>query len=278
MSRVAGKVCVVTGAASGIGRALAVELAERGASGIAISDVNEEGLAETAALLTGVKVDSAVLDVADREAFIAYAARVAEEFGVVHQIYNNAGVGDSGSIDELDYRRLDRIIGINLWGVIHGTKEFLPHLIASGDGHVTNVSSLNGILAQAEMSGYCTTKFGVRGFTESVALDMKAKRLPVGVSVVHPGGIKTEIANAALASAPEYGVEVTAEMEARNRLYNDRLLRMPPSKAAEIIVNGVESDRGRIMVGNDARMLDGLVRLLPSRWPAITGRLEKLLG
>lgn len=279
MSGARGKVCAVTGAGSGIGRALAVELARRGAAGLALSDVDEEGLRATAAMIPagGAHVHQSRLDVSDREAFAAHAGEVAERFGVVHQVYNNAGIADSGPITEFEYEHYRRVLDINLWGVIHGTKEFLPHLVASGDGHVVNISSLNGIMAQAELSAYCASKFAVRGFTESVALDMEAQGLPVRATVVHPGGVSTAIATSALARAERDGREVTDEHRQRMRVYNEKLLRLPAARAAEIIIDGVEADRPRVLVGNDARLMDGLVRVTPRRWPAVTGWLQRRL-
>ena len=174
MSSFTGKVAVVTGAGSGIGRALALALGHRGAR-LAISDVNGDGLADTADQLKslGAATHAQQLDVSDRQAVQAYASAVAEHYGVVHQLYNNAGIaGASATVQETEYAAYERIIAINLWGVINGTKEFLPHLIASGDGHVINVSSLNGFMGQASMTGYCSTKFAVRGFSESLRAEM----------------------------------------------------------------------------------------------------------
>jgi NAD(P)-dependent dehydrogenase (short-subunit alcohol dehydrogenase family) len=264
MSSVAGKVCVVTGAGSGIGRALAMELAARGAR-LAISDVNEAGLAETESLLGGVHVHRAFLDVSDREAVHAYADDVARHFGVVHHLYNNAGIAFRRPIVDTSYDDFERVLDVNLWGVIHGTKAFLPHLIASGDGHLVNVSSLNGYMVQPGMSHYCTSKFAVRGFTEAVRADMLAEGHPVGVTCVHPGGIRTNIASAAVESAKKLGLPYTADDERRQRIYDKRLLKMDPARAAKIIVHGVERKRPRVLVGRDARFVDAAVRLLPAR-------------
>jgi NAD(P)-dependent dehydrogenase (short-subunit alcohol dehydrogenase family) len=218
MSSVRGKVAVVTGAGSGIGRQLALELAKRGAR-LALSDVDEVGLGETAdrAGALGAEVHTARLDVSDRAAVEAYATAVAERFGVVHQVYNNAGVAGGGAVLDTDWAEYDRVLSINLFGVLHGTKAFLPHLVASGDGHVVNVSSLNGIMGQGRMTAYCTSKFGVRGFTESLRAELLAAGHPVQVSVVHPGGVRTNIATAALEHAKARGQEVTADEEARHR-------------------------------------------------------------
>jgi NAD(P)-dependent dehydrogenase (short-subunit alcohol dehydrogenase family) len=277
MSAVAGKVCVVTGAGSGIGRALALGLARRGAR-LALSDVNEEGLAATAALVPGTQVHTARLDVSDRAAMTAYAADVAAHFGVVHQVYNNAGIAHSNTVLESEYEEYERVFAVNLWGVIHGTKAFLPHLIASGDGHVVNVSSLNGFLAQDEMSHYCTTKFAVRGFTETLRTEMLVAGHPVGVTVVHPGGIKTNIASAALEAARASGQEVTEAHEERRRFYEEKLLKMDPAKAADIIIGAVEADKPRVLVGSDAKAVDVLVRLLPARYPKVFLAVNRRMG
>jgi NAD(P)-dependent dehydrogenase (short-subunit alcohol dehydrogenase family) len=276
MSKLQGKVAVVTGAGSGIGRALATELGAR----LAISDVNGEGLAQTAAIVgpTGAAVHQQTLDVSDREAFERYAAAVADHFGVVHQIYNNAGIAHSRTVLESNYRDYERVLAINLWGVIHGTKAFLPHLIDSGEGHLVNISSLNGYFAQERMTHYCTSKFAVRGFTESVRAEMLSAGLPVKVSVVHPGGIKTNIASAALQSAVELGEPVTQADERRQHAYNEKLLKMDPSQAARIIVNGVEAGKPRILVGNDAKLVDTIVRLLPARATRLSVAFERRLS
>jgi NAD(P)-dependent dehydrogenase (short-subunit alcohol dehydrogenase family) len=259
-----GQVAVVTGAGSGIGRALAVELARRDAR-LAICDVNLNGLAQTEDLLAGTQVHRAEVDVSDRDAVHAHADDVARHFGEVHQLYNNAGIAFRRSIVDTDYADFERVLDVNLWGVIHGTKAFLPHLIASGDGHLVNVSSLNGYMVQPGMTHYCTSKFAVRGFTEGVRADMLAGRHPVGVTCVHPGGIRTNIANAALESAKTLGLPYTAADERRQKLYNEKFLRMDPARAAKIIVHGVERNRPRVLVGRDARFIDAFVRLLPAR-------------
>ncbi|MFK0104053.1 SDR family NAD(P)-dependent oxidoreductase [Streptomyces sp. NPDC091217] len=277
MSNVQNKVAVVTGAASGIGRALALGLARRGAR-LALSDVHDRGLADTADRIKalGADVHIAHLDVSDRAAVEAYAAAVADHYGTVHQIYNNAGVpGGSRTVLDADWESYEHVIGINLFGVIHGTKAFLPHLIASGDGHVINVSSLNGYLAQPMLSDYCASKFAVRGFTEALRAEMLAARHPVRVTVVHPGGVRTNIANAGLEKAA--GREPTAQELARVDTYNSRLLTLPAERAAQIIVDGVERGSPRILVGRDAKSVDLLVRLLPKLHPKLLLRVERRL-
>jgi NAD(P)-dependent dehydrogenase (short-subunit alcohol dehydrogenase family) len=277
MSKAAGKACVVTGAGSGIGRALAVELARRGAR-LAISDVNTAAVAETEELLAGSEVHRATLDVSDRDAVHAYADDVAAHFGEVHQLYNNAGIAFRRTIVDSEYADFERVLDVNLWGVIHGTKAFLPRLIASGDGHLCNVSSLNGYMTQPGMAHYCTSKFAVRGFTEAVRADMLAGGLPVGVTCVHPGGIRTNIATAALENARLRGLPFTEADERRQQLYNKKLLRMDPARAAQIIVDGVERNRPRVLVGRDARFVDAFVRLLPARHVPLSVALDERFG
>ncbi|MBO9534492.1 MAG: SDR family NAD(P)-dependent oxidoreductase, partial [Solirubrobacteraceae bacterium] len=259
-----GRVCAVTGAGSGIGRALALELARRGAK-LALSDVNETTLAETGKLAEqlGAEVITDRLDTSDAAAWEAYAKRVLDHYGVVNQIYNNAGIALGRSVKDSTIADYDRVLGINLRGVIAGTVTFLPHLIASGDGYVVNISSLNGIVAQPEMSHYVTAKFGVRGFTESLRMEMQVAGHPVGVSVVHPGGIKTNIANAENEAAKAEGKQ-HPDGDKRTKLYNEKLLKMPPEQAANIILGGVEKRKMRIIVGNDARAMDLFERIAPT--------------
>ncbi len=268
-----GKVVVITGAASGIGRALAVSCATRG-SLLALSDVNEAGLAETAELARAggareVRCDR--LDVSDRAAYTAYADATAEHFGRVNVLVNNAGVALSGDIVDLAYADLEWIVATNFWGVVHGTKEFLPHVIASGDGHVVTLSSLFGLMSVPGQGAYNATKYAVRGFTEALREEMLVARYPVGVTVVHPGGIKTAIARNARAAA---GVDQAANA----RLFDDQLARMEPERAAEIIVRGVLANKARVLVGVDAHAVHHLARLLGSRYQdVVASRARRLL-
>jgi NAD(P)-dependent dehydrogenase (short-subunit alcohol dehydrogenase family) len=182
------RVAVITGAGSGIGRALALELAERGAQ-LALSDINEASVSETVTLCQnrGAQAKGYRLDVADREQVTAHAAEVVEHFGRVNIVVNNAGVALKANVEEMSYTDLDWLMGINFWGVVHGTKAFLPHLIASGDGHLVNISSVFGLIGVPTQSAYNAAKFGVRGFTEALRQEMLIDRRPVGVSCVHPG-------------------------------------------------------------------------------------------
>ena len=264
------KVVVITGAGSGIGRALALNLARRG-SLLALSDVDEAGLAETVAQATkagAIRVRSDRLDVADRDAFARYALDVVQEFGRVNVVINNAGVALAGDFNDLEYADIDWIVGVNFWGVVHGTKEFLPHLIASGDGHVVNLSSLFGLVSMPGQSMYNATKYAVRGMTEALREEMLIAGHPVGVTAVHPGGIKTAIARNARVSAKE-SKEQTAQ------LFDEKLARMTPERAAEIIVNGILKNRARVLVGIDAHAVHHFAKLLGSRYQDVVARTSK---
>ncbi|MBX9918790.1 MAG: SDR family NAD(P)-dependent oxidoreductase [Mycolicibacterium frederiksbergense] len=258
MEGFAGKVCVVTGAGSGIGQALAVELGRSGAK-LAISDVDAEGLAVTEERLKaiGAPVKSDRLDVTEREAFELYAASVKEHFGKVNQIYNNAGIAYSGDIEVSSYKDIERIMDVDFWGVVNGTKSFLPHLIESGDGHVVNVSSLFGIFSVPGQAAYNAAKFAVRGFTEALRQEMAVAKHPVKVTCVHPGGIKTAIARNATAAE---GIDVQKMANA----FDKKLAKTSPERAAKIILEAVRKDRARVLVGADAKILDVFVRITGS--------------
>jgi short-subunit dehydrogenase len=274
-----GQVAVVTGAGSGIGRELAYGLGRRGCR-LAISDVDERGLADTAGSLRANRVEvlAAQLDVADRDAVTDHAQQVVDRFGVVHQLYNNAGVATNRSLVELSYAELDRVLRINLWGVIHGTMAFLPQLIASGNGHLVNISSVNAFLAQPGLTAYCASKAGVRGFTEAVRAEMIADGHPVQVSVVHPGGVRTNIATAALEHARAIGVPITADDERGTAFYNEKLLTSPADDVAEDILAAVARGRPRVIVGSHARTIDVLTRLLPSRSSQLGAQLQRAMS
>jgi NAD(P)-dependent dehydrogenase (short-subunit alcohol dehydrogenase family) len=264
------KVAVITGAASGIGRALAVNLAARG-SLLALSDVDEPGLARTVALATeaGARaVRSDHLDVSDRAAFRMYARSVAEHFGQVDLVINNAGVALTGQVEDLSYRDLDWIVGVNFWGVVHGTMEFLPHLIASGDGHLVNMSSVFGLMSTPGQGAYNATKYAVRGLTEALREEMLIRRCPVGVTVVHPGGIKT-------AMARNSRVSWRADKEATIRLFEDRLARTKPEHVADVVISAVLHNRARVLVGPDAHALHWLVTACGARYQDLMAAVSR---
>jgi NAD(P)-dependent dehydrogenase (short-subunit alcohol dehydrogenase family) len=264
MSSFEGKVAVVTGAASGIGAALAARLAAAGAS-LALCDVDEAGLEQAAASAraSGARVHEAVVDVSDRAAMQAFANDVRSQFGVVHQIYNNAGIGHIGPITDVDYDDIRRVMDVNFWGVVHGTKEFLPHLIDSGDGHVVNVSSVFGIVAAPWLSGYDAAKFAVRGFTEALRGELLAARHPVRVTCVHPGGVRTPFV--------EHAEAAPGEDLARVERYFRRITVTTPDGAARAILRGVRLNRARLLIGPDARLADAAQRIFGSQYERVAG-------
>ena len=263
MEGFAGKVAVVTGAGSGIGQALAIELGRSGAS-LAISDVDTEGLAQTEEKLKaiGAPVKADRLDVTERERFLLYADEVNEHFGKVNQIYNNAGIAHTGDVEVEQFKDIERVMDVDFWGVVNGTKAFLPHLIASGDGHVINISSVFGLFSVPGHSAYNSAKFAVRGYTEALRQEMMAARHPVGVTTVHPGGIKTAIArNATVAE----GLDVTSWPSCSTSGWPTPAR----SEPHEIILEAVRKDRARVLVGPDAKVLDLLVRVTGSGYQRI---------
>jgi NADP-dependent 3-hydroxy acid dehydrogenase YdfG len=251
----AGKVAAVTGAGSGIGQALAIELGRSGAK-VAISDVDLDGLAQTEEQLKaiGAPFKSDRLDVTEREAFLAYADAVAEHFGKVNQIYNNAGIAFTGDIEVSQFKDIERVMDVDFWGVVNGTKAFLPHVIASGDGHVINISSVFGLFSVPGQAAYNSAKFAVRGFTEALRQEMILAHHPVAVTTVHPGGIKTAIARNATAAEG-------LDRDELAKLFDKRLATTSPQKAARVILDAVRKKKGRVLVGNDAKVLDLMVRV-----------------
>ncbi len=255
-----GRVAAITGAGSGIGRALAKELAARGTA-LALSDIDEDGLAETVAQCerAGVKVTSQRLDVADRAAMFEWADAVATDHGKVNLIFNNAGVALAGTVADQPIEDFEWLMGINFWGVVHGTQAFLPYLKASGEGHVINVSSVFGLVSIPSQSAYNAAKFAVRGYTDALRMELEIEGVNVSSTTVHPGGIKTNIARNARVddSAKLFGNNDDAGDEF------DKLARTTPEKAAQVILGAVKEDRRRVLIGADARMFD-LVSRLPA--------------
>ena len=266
MQQFQGKVAAITGAGSGIGRGLALALAGRGAH-LALSDIDDAGLAETVALVeqsTGVsgavKVASSLVDVTDRDAVDAWATSVVEEFGKANLIFNNAGVALSANVGAMSYDNFRWLMDINFWGVVHGTLGFLPHLKASGDGHVINISSVFGLLGIPSQSAYNSAKFAVRGFTDALRTELDIENCRVSATTIHPGGIRTNIARNARFEFAEHEEAIDAEQAAVDF---EKFTRTTPDKAAELIVGAVEKNKRRALIGPDAHVFDAAARISP---------------
>lgn len=257
-----GNVAAITGAGSGIGRALALALAKEGCE-LALSDVNEAGLQETAqqAQACGVRVHVQKLDVADRDAVYQWADTVVSHFGKVNMIFNNAGVSLSETVESMGYDNFEWLMNINFWGVVYGTKAFLPYLKQSGDGHIINISSVFGIIGVPTQSAYNAAKFAVRGFTESLREEMAISGYPVQVTCVHPGGIKTNIVRSSRIG--DVGRMGPSEKNKAAKQF-DAMARTSPEDAARVILDGVRNNAPRVLIGLDAKVIDTVQRLLPT--------------
>ena len=264
---VSGRVAVITGAGSGIGRAIALSLARRGGR-LALCDVRREGLEETAALVAGLgaRCTTYLLDVADRAAVAALPAAVLQDHGAVHLLVNNAGLAVGGSFEHVSETDFDWLMEINFHAVVRMTRAFLPHLRAADEARIVNLSSIYGILAPPGQTAYSASKFAVRGFSNALRHELEGSN--VGVTVVHPGGVATGIVRHARTPAGMDPAEV-----ARRLRHSEKLLRLPPEKAGEIIVGAIERNRPRVLVGTDARLLALVERLLPVRYWRLLGAL-----
>lgn len=269
--KVAGRTAVITGAASGIGRGTALALAKRGCD-LALADLNEAGLAETAALAEahGVKVSRHRIDVAGRESVAAFPDRVLAAHGRADLLFNNAGVAIGGTFEQVAEEDFDWLMEINFWGVVRMTRAFLPLLRSSGEARIVNISSIFGIIAPPGQTAYSASKFAVRAFSESLRRELEEEGANIGVTVVHPGGINTSIAKSA---RPPRGVNAIDLAEQKARF--EKFLKMPPEKAGEIIVRGVEKERPRVLVGGDARVMAIIERLAPVSYWKLLGRAVK---
>src|SRR3954453_9495387 len=266
----AGRTAVITGAGSGMGRGLAQLLARRGCP-VAIFDIDEAGLAETERLGGGAgdRVFSRRLDVSDPAAQLALAAEVREwSPAPLGAVFNNAGVTLSQTIEDVSDEDFRWIVDINFWGVVHGTKAYLPWLREQNAGAVVNTSSIFGIVAWPTQGTYNATKFAVRGFTEALRHELRGTGVRAGS--VHPGGVETNIVKRARFYVGERGAPDHDQLQ----LDFARVARLSPDKAAAIIVRGVERGRGRILVGSDARAVDLLQRLVPERYFDVVERIE----
>lgn len=261
MQTLEGRLAVVTGAASGIGRATAERLAERGCD-LALVDVNAAGLEDAAQAVRtrGRQASTHLADVADRDRMRALADEVMGEHGRVHVLVNNAGVSVGSTLLDHGWEDFDWIVGINFWGVVHGCKFFLPHLLRAEEGHIVNLSSMLGFLGVAGQTGYCSTKFAVRGFSEALHAELAGTR--VGITSVHPGAIRTNILRAA---------RLPDEERSRAEALMQRWAR-PPEAAARKIVRAVERNRLRVVVGWESHLAFVLGRLFPNGVPRLVAR------
>ena len=267
MKSFSGKVAAITGAGSGIGQATAIALAKEGCH-LAISDISEESLEKTVELLAGyaVNISTHVVDVSNKNAVYQYAEDTVSTHGKVNLIMNNAGVGLGETVENMSYENFEWLMNINFWGVVHGTKAFLPFLKASGDGHVVNVSSVFGIIAVPSQGAYNAAKFAVKGFTECLREELALEGSQVQVTCIHPGGIKTNIVRNSRIG--EVGLAGARTKDKATKMF-DKAARTSPPVAAQTILNGVRKNKPRVLIGPDARVIDTLQRLLPTRYQNI---------
>jgi NAD(P)-dependent dehydrogenase (short-subunit alcohol dehydrogenase family) len=265
--RLSDRTAVVTGAGSGIGRGIAQSLAQRGCH-LALADISEAGLAETVGLVksANVRVTSHRLDVADRAAVAAFPDIVAAAHGGAALLFNNAGVAVAGSFDQVSERDFEWLFEINFWAVVRLTRAFMPLLKASDEARLVNLSSLFGLISPPGQTAYAASKFAVRGFSNALRFELEGSN--VGVTVVHPGGVATKIADNARRPAGTSNAEVNEQIERARRV-----LTMPPAQAGEIIIKAVERRAARVLVGRDAKMMALLERLAPVSYWNILGPL-----
>jgi butyryl-CoA dehydrogenase len=262
MREIRGAVAVVTGAASGIGRALAVDLARRGAQ-LALVDVNAAGLEETRSLLGNAVARTYMVDVSKAAAVEALANDVQRDFGRASLLVNNAGVALMGTLAELSLDDFAWLIGINFWGVVYGCKFFLPLLAREPDAHIVNVSSIFGLIGPPGQTAYSSSKFAVRGFSESLREELR-QTTAIKVTSVHPAGIATPIANKARAAQ---GVTAAARQEAEEHF--KKVATIPAEEAARVIIKGILGNKNRVLIGSDAYRVDRIQRLFPARASAM---------
>lgn len=262
------RIAVITGAASGIGRALSLALAKEGAR-LALADINQDDLAAVAeeARNAGAEaVEHWSLDVSDEQAWQGFAQEVEQQLGMADLLFNNAGIARMGRFEHTDPEAFQKVVDVNFWGVVYGTRAFLPQ-IKLRQGVFVNISSLFGLIGMPGNTHYCASKFAVRGFNESIRQEFS--EFGVHVTSVHPGGVHTNIANSA-----EFD-EGAEDREALLKRSNEKHLVMPPAKAAEIILSGVRKRKHRVLVGNDAKLLSFFQRLMPASYPKIIARFLK---
>jgi short-subunit dehydrogenase len=262
-------VAIITGAASGIGRALAVRLAREKVAGIAISDVNVQGLNETAEMVEKYNINCSthVVDVANREQMQSFSGEVLAKHGRVTHLINNAGVAMIGTVEEVSLDNIEWLMNINFWGTVHGVKFFLPILREQKLAHIVNVSSVFGFVAPPGQAAYCASKFAVRGFTESLRHELEGSN--VLVSCVHPGGIKTNICNDS-----RIGENASEDAKRKVTRFFDKASPTTADEAAETIFKGVKEKNPRILIGSDAKQIDKIQRLFPKKYFAVMDKLS----
>jgi short-subunit dehydrogenase len=275
MTEIRGSAAAITGAASGIGRALALELAARGAD-LALADRDEAGLAAVAAEIAKAsprKVTTHRVDVGAPDQIAAFAQAASAAHPSLNILVNNAGVALLGQFGEIDQAQMDWLMNINFWGVVHATRAFLPQLSRQRQAHIVNLSSIFGIVAPPGQTAYAAAKFAVRGFSESLRHELQMAASPVRLSVVHPGGVSTNIVRNSRTGS---GISDNARRAQTIERF-DAVAKTTPRDAALRIIDGIEKNRPRILIGNDARFMDILQRLRPaSYWSVLARRLEKM--
>jgi short-subunit dehydrogenase len=274
MTAIKGATAAVTGAASGIGRALALELAQRGCD-LALADRDEAGLQAVAAEIgrdARRKVTTHRADVAEPEEIADFAQAATSAHPALNILINNAGVALFGQFGEIDQAQMDWLFNINFWGVVHSTRAFLGHLSRQREAHIANISSIFGIIAPPGQTAYCAAKFAVRGFSESLRHELQMANSPIRLSVVHPGGVATNIARNSRTGS---GVADNA-FRAQSIERFGTMARTPPEAAARRIIEGIEKNQPRILIGSDARTMDLLQRFRPATyWAPLARRFEK---
>ena len=262
MTAIPGASVAITGAASGIGRALAIELARRGAD-LALADRDEAGLQTLAAEIASAsrrRVSLHRVDVSEPEAVAAFAREAIAAHPALNIVVNNAGVALLGHFHEIDQAQIEWLFNINFWGVVHSTRAFLDHLASQPAAHIVNVSSIFGIVAPPGQTAYAAAKFAVRGFSESLRHELQLANSPVRLSVVHPGGIRTNIVRNSRAGS---GV-TDNERRAQSIERFDAIAQTSARDAALRIIKGIERNEPRILIGGDARFMDILQRFRPA--------------
>jgi len=275
MTEIRGAAAAVTGAANGIGRALAIELAARGCD-LALADRDEAGLQTLAAEIAKAgpqKVSVHRVDVGEPAQIADFAERAIAAHPALNIVVNNAGVALLGQFSEIEQEQMDWLMNINFWGVVHATRAFLPQLARQREAHIVNLSSIFGIIAPPGQTAYCSAKFAVRGFSESLRHELAMANSPVRLSVVHPGGVATDIARNSRTGA---GVTDNARRAESIERF-DKVAKTSPQAAALRIIRGIEKNQPRILIGNDARIMDILQRLRPATyWAPMARKIEKM--